>query len=313
MRKQAENAKKPVGRPRKTGCAQKHTGPRCPECNRIRVRQHRAAARKRKPPPKRPAPSEPSRIANIAAATVRTALRRGAIAPPDACERCEVPVQPSPSWPVRPLRFFHPDPKEARVVVWLCAGCYRDVRATREALTLTWTWPGITAPRSRKPPKLERHVDAALRALAASGVAPTSKTLLEATFVRLLLRTLAPGERERLFAAGVLAGPRWQPTGHAAVDRVLRGWAFEERAERGVVARSSGGTMLTPLPLEARRGRSRSAPPEPAPPTPTTRAPIDWDAAFAKLDRADERLAAASANAGAAIERVRRAVRERLG
>jgi hypothetical protein len=305
------DAKKPVGRPRKTGCKQDHDGAGCAECNRIRVQRHRAGARKRQPPPPKSAPSEASRLANVAAASVRTALKRGAIAPPDACERCVVTVQPSPSWPVRPLRFFHPDPRQARVVAWLCAGCYRRVRANREPLTLTWTWPGIAAPRSRKPPDLGRHVDAALTTLATAGAVPTSRTLLEAAFVRLLLRTLTPGEHERLYAAGVIAGPRWEPTGQAAVDRILRGWVFEERAERGATARGAGGTTLTPLQPEARRGRRRPVPPEPAAPMP--RAPFDRDAAFAKLDRADKQLAAATAEANATMERVSRAVRERLG
>jgi hypothetical protein len=296
-----------MGRRRTTDCKQNHSGAPCRDCNRIRV----ARWRKDHPTAPRLAPTTRQRLATNARRYVRLALERGAIAPPDACERCEVAVQAAPSRPTRPLFFFHPDPGQARTVAWLCADCYRRVRATRESLTLTWTWPGIIAPRSRKPPKLERHVDAALRALAASGVVPTSQTLLEATFVRLLLRTLTAGERERLYAAGVLAGARWQPAGQAGVDRVLRGWVFAERAERGAVARSAGGTILTPLPPAARRGRSRPAPPEPV--TPAPRAPIDWDAAFAKLDRADDRLAAASANADATIERVARAVRERLG
>jgi hypothetical protein len=81
-------------------------------------------------------------------------LKRGAIALPDACERCEVPTQISPSRPLRPLLPFHPDPAQKRLVAWLCADCRRRVRATGEPLTLTWTWPGITAPRSRKPPDL---------------------------------------------------------------------------------------------------------------------------------------------------------------
>jgi hypothetical protein len=311
MQNHAARAKKPVGRPRKTGCKQDHKGDRCPECNRIRVQRHRAAAHKRKPPPPRPAPSEPSRVANAAAAYVRTALKRQSIAPPDACEGCEVAVQAAPSRAERPLRFFHPDPRQPRAVAWLCSACYRDVRATREPLTLTWAWPGITAPRSRRPPDLARHVAAALTALAKAGALPTSPTLLEAAFLRLLLRTLTLGERERLYAAGVLAGPRWGPTGQAGVDRVLREWVFEERAERGANARGAGGTTITPLPPEARRGRSRPASPEPA--ASVQRATFDRDAAFAKLDRADEQLAAATAEASATIERVLRAVRERLG
>jgi hypothetical protein len=40
------------------------------------------------------------------------------------------------------------------------------------------------------------------------------------------------------------------------------------------------------------------------------RAPFDWEAALAKLERADEQLATAGAEASATIERVQRALRE---
>jgi hypothetical protein len=106
------------------------------------------------PPPPADRPLEPTlrqTQADNAARYVRTYLKRGAIATPDACERCEVPTQAAPSRPLRPLLPFHPNPAQKRLVAWLCADCRRRVRATREPLTLTWTWPGITAPRSRKP------------------------------------------------------------------------------------------------------------------------------------------------------------------
>jgi hypothetical protein len=192
-------------------------------------------------------------------------------------------------------------------VAWLCTDCYRRVRATREPLTLTWTWPGILAPRSRKPPELAGHVAVALAALGATG--GDAATLREATFVRLLLRTLSVGERERFYAAGVLAGPGWRPTGQVGVDRVLREWAFVERAERGAAARNAGGTTLTPLPPAERR---RALPPE-EPAAPAPRAAFDREAAFAELDRVDGQLAAAVHEASATIERVALALREHHG
>lgn len=295
-----------MGRKRTTDCKQTHTSAPCRDCNRIRV----ARWRKDHPTAPRLAPTTRQRLTENARRYVRTALARGAIAPPDACERCEVPVQAAPSWPVRALHFFHPDPRQGRAVAWLCTDCYRRVRATREPLTLTWTWPGITAPRSRKSPQLAGHVAVALAALATMAGGPaTSTTLREAAFVRLLLRTLTIGERERLYAAGVLAGPEWRPTVEAGVDRVLREWAFEERAERGATAREAGGTTLIPLPPEARR---RALPPE-KPAAPPPRAAFDREAAFAQLDRVDGELAAAVDEATATIERVALALRDRLG
>ncbi len=80
-------------------------------------------------------------------------------------DRCAVPAQISPSRPLSRLRFFHPDPAQLKLVAWLCADCYRRVRATAEPLTLSWQWPGLTAHRSRKPPNLARHVTATNAAL----------------------------------------------------------------------------------------------------------------------------------------------------
>jgi hypothetical protein len=296
-------------KPRTTGCKQEHNGGRCRDCNRIRVRRARALAAKRPDPPVRLPLTVAQRQANAATAYVRTYLKRGAIAPPDACERCHVEVQASPSWPLRPLRFFHPDPARPQLVAWLCADCRRRVRATGEPLTLSWTWPGITAPRSRKPPDLPRQVAAAVAALDARLPAGPASALRDAALVRLLVRALAPGERERLYAAGCLAGPRWRPTAEPHLDALLRSWAFSERAERGAAARAAGGTAIMPLPPESRRQREpRLSPPAPAPAPP----PSDPQAAWAAIHRAAEQLAAAEAVAEATNARVAAAVRERF-
>jgi hypothetical protein len=217
-----------------------------------------------------------------------------------------VEVQASPSRPVRPLRFFHPDPAQPQLVAWLCADCRRRVRATGEPVTLSWTWPGITAARSRKPPDLPQHVAAAVAALDARLPAGPASAIRDAAFVRILVRALAPGERERLYAAGCLDGPRWRPTADPHLDALLRGWSFTERAERGAAARAAGGTAITPLAAEPRRQR-RGAPLPPAPP------PGDPQAAWAAIHRAAERLAAAEAAALETNARVTRAVRDRFG
>jgi hypothetical protein len=297
-------------KPRTTGCKQQHSGARCRDCNRVRVRRSRANAAKRTDPIPRLEPTAAQQLADNAARYVRHYLQRGAIAPPDACERCEVEVQVSPSRPLRPLLPFHPDPARRRLVAWLCGDCRRRVRATREPLTLSWTWPGITAARSRKPPNLPEHVAAAVAALDARLPAGPSSALRDAALVRILVRALAPGERERLYAAGCLAGPRWRPTADPHLDALLRAWAFTERAERGAAARAAGGTAITPLATEPRRQRRGAPlPPAPAPAPP----PSDPEAAWAAIHRAAERLAAAEAAALETNARVAQSVRDRFG
>jgi hypothetical protein len=301
-----------MGRRRTTGCKQQHHGSFCRDCNRIRVQRARALAGKRTDLPARLPLTAVQRQANAAASYVRTCLKRGAIAPPDACERCEVSVQASPSWPLRPLRFFHPDPARPQLVAWLCVDCRRRVRATGEPLTLSWTWPGIIAPRSRKPPDLPREIAAAVAALDAKLPAGPASALRDTALIRILVRALAPGERERLYTTGCLAGPRWRPTTDPHLDALLRGWAFTERAERGAAARATGGTAITPLPPEPRRQRRDAAPPVPPAPAPAL-PPSDPQAAWAAIHRAAERLAAAEAAALETNARVTRSVRDRFG
>jgi hypothetical protein len=292
---------------RTTGCKQKHLDKYCPDCRRVRVRRSRALKRKN-PTPRLPL-SAAQRQANAAACYVRKYLKRGAIAPPDACDRCEVAVQISPSRLLQPLRFFHPDPAQPKIVAWLCAGCYRRVRATREALTLSWEWPGLTAHRSRKPPNLPRQVAATVAALDAKLPPATAPTLRDAALIATLVRALAPGERERLYAAGSLAGPGWQPTTDPHLNALLRSWAFTERAERGAAARAGGGVAITPLSPEPRRVREVIPPPPPTPPHP----PVDPEVARAKIQAALDQLNAAEAEAIATNARVERAMRERFG
>jgi hypothetical protein len=124
------------------------------------------------------------------------------------------------------------------------------------------------------------------------------------------LLNLTPGERERLYAAACLAGPRWQPTADAHLDALLRSWAFTERAERGAAARAASGMAITPRAAEPRRQRRDAAPPPAS--VPALQPPFDPEAAWGKIRRAAEHLAAAEAAAEAINARVERAVRERF-
>lgn len=282
---------------------QRHSEGYCRDCNRIRVQR----SRHRRPTTELLKPTVRQTHADNAARYVRMYLKRGAIAPPDACERCEVPTQIAPSRPLRPLLPFHPDPAQKQLVAWLCADCRRRIRATGESLTLSWIWPGLSAPRSRKPANLPQHVTAAAAALEATLPATRLSALRDAAFIRILVRALAPGERERLYAAGGLAGPRWQPTEDPYVDAVLRSWAFTERAERGMIARTDGGIEVPLLPAEPRR--RREPPPAPAP---EPRPAFDPKAAWAAIQRAAEALDVAEDAAGEINARVARAVRDRF-
>jgi hypothetical protein len=292
---------------RTTGCKQVHRDANCPDCRRVRVQRSRA--RKRKNPVSRLPLSAAQRQANAAACYVRKYLERGAIAPPDACDRCEIAVQISPSRPLSRLRFFHPDPAQPQLVAWLCADCFRRVRATGESLTLSWQWPGLTAHRSRKPPNLARHVAATRAALDDRLPPATAPSLRDAAFIGTLVRALAPGERERLFAAGSLAGPRWQPTADPRLDALLRAWVFSERSDRSATARAAGGTTMTPLPREPRR--TRTVLPEPPPPPP--RPPFDRQASLNAILSAIAHLDEAEAQAAEVNARVDQAVRAGLG
>ena len=137
----------------------------------------------------------------------------------------------------------------------------------------------------------------------------TAPTLRDAALIATLMRALAPGERERLYAAGALAGPGWQPTSDPHLNALLRNWAFTERAERGTAARAAGGVAITPLPPEPRRVREVIPPPPPAPPRP----PVDPEVARAKIQAALDGLNAAEAKAMETNARVERALRERFG
>ena len=81
-------------------------------------------------------------------------------------------------------------------------------------------------------------------------------------------------------------------------------------AVAALIARAAGGTAITPRAAEPRRQR-RDAVPAPVS-VPAPRPAFDPEAAWDKIRRAAEHLAAAEAAAEASIARVERAVRERF-
>ena len=246
-----------------------------------------------------------------AASYVREYLKRGAIAPPDACDRCACDVQISPSHPIRKLHPWHPDPTQRQVVAWLCTECWRRLRSTREPLTLTWTWPGITSARSRKAPNLSRLAAATAAAVDAklSPAVPTS--MRDSAFIGTLIAALAPGERERLYAAGSIAGPRWRPTSESHLDALLRTWVFTERAARSSEWRAAGAVEVTPVSASPRRRRGEILAPPPGDATPSAE-PFDAEANRARLERAVLGLDSAEAAADDINTRVAEVLRSRF-
>jgi hypothetical protein len=117
----------------------------------------------------------------------------------------------------------------------------------------------------------------------------TATGLRDSAFIGTLMRALARGECQRLYAAGSLGGPRWQPTCEARHDAVLRGWVFTERPERDMAARAAGGITVIPRPEAPRRRREVvTQPPRPA--SSQLSQPFDPEALFAAIQRAIERL-----------------------
>jgi hypothetical protein len=295
-------------RKRTTGCTKKHDGSYCRDCSRIRVQRFRKKDREQ-PLPRLPL-TEAQRLANRAGSFVRKYLQRGAIAPPDGCERCELDKQVAPSRELPKLYPWHPDPAQPKLVAWLCARCRRRLRASGESITVTWQWPGLTAARSRKAVPLPRLLTAALAAVEAKLPAGASSSLRDAALLATLVAALAPGQRERLYAAGALGGPHWRPTADSRFNTLLRRWVFDERAERTRDARAAGGTAITPLPAAPRRARRGASPLHPPPSSASE--PMDPQATWAELHLALEHLAAAEAEAEATNARVAAALRRRL-
>lgn len=123
----------------------------------------------------------------------------------------------------------------------------RRVRGNTRAPAITdswsWAWPGLSDARSRKPVELVQRAAATAAALEGRLSPPPSTALRDAVFVGTLVAALRPGERERLFGAGTIAGLRWQPTPDARLNALLREWVFGERATQApsTLNRDAGG------------------------------------------------------------------------
>jgi hypothetical protein len=266
-----------VSRKRSTGCVSPHYGGACRKCATLRKRRERqrkrmalAAELKHADPLQREQLLAEREAARAAAAarnpelvTLRRAIayvhrykKRGAIVPPDACERCERPVQIFVGGRSEPLVFWHPNPARVREVAWLCRTCRIIIRSTREPLTLSWTWPGLAAPRARGPLPLgdpEAHAYG-LRVMEPLGTIASTQTRLVA-YIGAYLSKLPIGKREQLYAAGNRGGASWAPTGDRGLDAAWREWFLQERADRGRAARARGGLVVEPIPARERRRR----------------------------------------------------------
>jgi hypothetical protein len=160
------------------------------------------------------------------------------------------------------------------------------VQATREPLTLTWVWPGLTGPRSRRPVNIPETVARALAEVGKQLLPTTSPGIRDALLLSALLKGLREGQRERLYAEGALLGPTWEPSADPYFNRLLRGWVFSERLERTQNAREAGGIVVKPIEPTSRRVREVVVPVSSSVAT----EPFDADASWAAIQRALDRL-----------------------
>jgi hypothetical protein len=296
------------GRPRTTGCAEVHYGS-CRNCAKERKRRQRKR-RRGKPDIRDTTQKHMAR----ARAYVASYLKRGAIVPPGACEKCHVEPIPNPRRPGTQLSAWHPDPAKKREIAWLCRGCRIVARATREPIEITWTWPGIQERHLGPLPPLTPLKDLAAAACARLG--PNAmKGLVDTVYVTTILENLTPAVRERLYAEGVRDGATWKPYRDTDLDPLLRHWIKAEHQNRTRTLKEAAGRVLRPIPARTPKPRAGVAPRVPEPPK--TRFPVapplDQDAfdrvleeKFERAAEADRLVDEANARAIAAIERMRR-------
>lgn len=252
--------------------------------------------------------SEVDLAATRARAYVAEYLRRGAIAPPAACERCgwePSDVRGRHSARLLPL---HPDPARPRQLAWLCRPCRTIVRSSGEALTLRWHWP-VTAAQSARRPILEHAYAEALAAV--NGRFALAGLNAYAAAHELLDRLAAP-EQERLYAMLASARDTARPTGDGAVDEALRAWAREQQRERGD-PEAPGMTVVLPPPKPRRtRGGNAAKSPDTSDRERTPLVPLDPEKQRRIMEAAVSRLEEAEAAAEAANERVLAALAKML-
>jgi hypothetical protein len=263
-------------------------------------------------------------VLDVAAAAHRTRLRyalayvdvyrkRGALLPPSACERCGIEPGARPRRIGAPERLvpWHPDPAHVREIAWLCGHCRRYVRATREPLTLAWTWPGLpaTRPRGRPPASATPANDPAwIGAGETAAAAARTPGLSDDLFLYTFLE--AAGEAAvALRLQGLRADTSWAPSGHARLDGLLRAWIKRDADEV-----SGEGRIVTPVPAWERRPRRDRLPLLPqAPPSfegGRELAVVDEKAQAVRMTVALERLSEAEMKADSTLERVQRALNQ---
>jgi hypothetical protein len=291
-------SRKRAGRPRTTNCGAIHLGP-CARCARERKLRQRALERKANIKRADLTLDALQRRIHSSREYVRAYLRRGAIVPSDACDRCECDLRPRMHGDARPYRIFHPDPAKPREVAWLCLSCYRYENATRDPIELLWRWPGTAVMRSRRRPDIASELATASTFMEQRLPAATPSMRFSAV-VGAVIASLALPDRERIFAEGALAGRRWTPTGDGDLDARLREWVFAERLTRGTVARAAGGPIVQPVEARTRKRRLDAA----LVPLEHERKPFDEEANRQRTSEALQKLELADREADAVNERL---------
>jgi hypothetical protein len=262
---------------------------------------------------------------------VSSYLKRGRIVPPTRCDAC--------GGFSADLRYFHPNPAERRVILWLCPSDRRAVPASGQRVIPHWEWPGHVTPLPTRPRWPRFALEPLWRDAGESALGRVARYLRgpaeEAdAFVSGFLR--AAGERERHnlvgHGLGLLRVDRasldaWSPYGDERVDGFVRRYVRDELARfararaaaepRHVVDEdwlwSRGVTPAYPARVRRRRrDGARSFVPDaigdvPLPPPTSTTARPHVDAApldDALLDRIDAAAAEHDARMAAIMDRI---------
>lgn len=259
-------------------CTEFHDGTPCRSCARIRAREFRR--RHRKTIAATDAADPARKQAREARAYVATYLRRGAIAPPDLCERCSRDDLRTAQIQQRPVVPWHPDPAKPREIAWLCVDCRLYARSTREPIEICWTWPGVATSRRRGPlPAAEREKQSALETARRLGERALPG-LRDTAFIAAFVAELEDEVRERLYAEGVRATRKtrpWRPYGDPDIDRLLATWVQGEQRRRGDAIRQGESRTVIPTPSRLPKSRLPKLPaPELNRPAPRPFDPAAW-------------------------------------
>jgi hypothetical protein len=154
-------------------------------------------------------------------------LRRGRIVAPTTCDVCGRE---------RLLWFYHPDPEQKRLIVWLCEEHRKTVRANQIAVVRHWDWPGHlepppTAPRwARFTATPEQHERATRAAAAVSRLGAATQRI---AYVSAFFAEDGPAVRRAVLGAGLRAlraNAPWTPYGNPEIDQQISLWVRDELA-----------------------------------------------------------------------------------